>query len=195
MKYVIIVASVFLSACGSNSTSAASSDEPGAVPGANAEASMIPLGKPGAGKDVVVTVLSVKQKSQIGEPRLGPKAEPGETFVVVRYTIKNTDTKPLDTANRPELALLDGGGQTYSEDTTAGVLAAALNNDIQDATGDLNPNVTAKSTAVWKIDKASFDKKTWRIVGTFGGLGAKLDKAASWPMNPDAEQPLTFALQ
>jgi hypothetical protein len=140
-------------------------------------------------------VLSVKQQSQIGEPGLGPKAEPGETFVVVRYTIKNTDTKPLDTANRPELALRDGGGQTYSEDATAGVLAAALNNDIQDANGDLNPKVTAKATAIWKIDKASFDKKTWRVVATLGGFGAKLDKAASWPMNPDAEQPLTFALQ
>lgn len=178
---------LLLAACGSGT--------PTSTPVEKAEATPIALKQPGVGSDVTVTVLSVKQADHVGAAGYGPKAGPGETFVVVRYTIKNTGTKPLDSFNRPELALLDSNDQTYSEDTTAGILAAALNNDAQDAGSDLNPKVTANATAVWKLDKASFDKKTWRIVATLGGMGAKADAAVSWPMKADVEQPLTFALQ
>lgn len=156
----------------------------------------IPLGKPGAGPGVTVTISSVKEQNHIGSEGYGPKAAAGETFVVVRYAIENTGIKPLSSVDRPSITLVDGAGQSYAEDDQAGVLEAALNNDIQDSTSDLNPKVTGKATAVWKLNKASFDRATWRLKASFDGLSASLGKLAKWPLDDKtATPPLTFALK
>jgi hypothetical protein len=191
--YTALACAAFLSACGSNGGSDAASNQ--AIVGMVAEPSPVALGAAGEGPGVTVTINSVKEQQSIGAEGFGPKTEPGETFVVVRYTIKNTSTKPLSSTDRPDLALIDGAGRSYSEDTQAGILEAALNNDIHNSSGDLNPNVSAKATAVWKIDKASFDRKKWRVRATLGGFGAALEKAASWPREAKTPPPLTFSLE
>jgi len=192
-RYAGLLLAGLLTACGgsSSSTPANTVTETPTV-----EPAPIAIGKAGIRPGVTVTINSVKEESQIGEKGYGPEAQPGETFIVVRYTIKNTSNKPLSSLDQPDLELVDGSSQSYAEDTQASVLAAALNNDILDGGGDLNPQVTAKNTAVWKIAKAPFDKKTWRIKVTIGGLTAKFDKAASWPVDSgDAPAPLIFSLQ
>jgi hypothetical protein len=94
---------------------------------------------------------------------VGPKAEASETFVVVSYTLKNTSGKALPFLERPGLSLVDGKGQTYAPDDIAGIMAAGMMNDPSGMSADLNPNVSAKTKAVWKLDKAAFDRATWRL--------------------------------
>ena len=146
-----------LAACGGSGTT---TDSNTATPAAMAP---IPVGKPGKATGMEITVNSVTESKMIAGD-LGPKAEASETFVVIRYTLKNTATAPLGWGSRPEVTLVDGKGQMYASDTTASVTAAGINNDIQDAMNDLNPNVSGKSTAVWKVDKASFDRATCKLL-------------------------------
>lgn len=158
-------------------------------------ANPVALGKTGHGKVVDLTLTSVTTPRRLGTPGIGPRTQDGETFVVVRYKVKNTGTEPLSSSDRPSLTLIDGDGESYAEDSQAGLLAAALNDDLQDSSGDLNPNVSARDTAVWKVDKSSFDRSTWRVRASLGGLSASFDKAARWPLPPLEEPTLVFALK
>lgn len=111
-----------------------------------------------------VTVTDVSTPKQIGPAGVGPKAEKGETFVVVGYTIKNTSTKPLTLMERPSLTLVDPAGQGYTEDAMGTPMAAGMMADASGMAADLNPNVSAKTKAAWKVDAAAFDRATWRLV-------------------------------
>ena len=130
---------------------------------AQAEGPPVSLGEPGNATDVAVTVRSVEEKRRFAPAGMGPEAGPAETFVIVRYAIKNTSRKPLSSVDRPAVTLVDGNGQGYSEDSQTSIVASGINNDIQDALADINPNVSAKVTAVWKVDKAAFDRATWKL--------------------------------
>ena len=126
---------------------------------------MIAVGEPGKATGVDFTVTSISTTSQVGPAMVdGPKAEPGETFVVVGYTLKNTADKPLTFGDRPALSLVDGKGQTYAPDMPATMMAGGMMTDPTGMSSDLNPNISAKTKAAWKVDKAAFDKKTWKVV-------------------------------
>lgn len=156
----------------------------------------VSFGKPGEAPGVTITVNSVKRQRLIGPEGVGAEAADGETFVVVRYTLKNTGTKPLDTLARPTISLIDADGQSYAEDTQATALAGALNDGMP--SGTLNPKVSAKETAVWKLDKAAFDKAKWHLRATFDdSVSATIDKAIAWPRETKAGTvpPVLFSLQ
>lgn len=189
MPSVLAGASLLVSGCGptGGSSSNMSASIVDAVP--------IAFGKSGEVSDVTFTVKSVEQRARIGAAGYGSKVEAGETFVVVRYAIKNVGKEPLSGFNKPGLEMVDGAGQAYAEDTQAGIMASALNDDLLQSSGDLNPGVSAKGTAVWKVAKSSFDKKAWRVKVTFGGLGAQIDKAVTWPLNDASPPPMLFNLQ
>jgi hypothetical protein len=154
---------------------------------------VIALGESGHGKNVEVTVNSVEQRSEVGVYGMGPKLNAGETFVVVRYTLKNTGKEPLDTINQPNVELIDGDDQSYAKDREGEMVEAIKN---QDNTGALNPKVSSKQTAVWRLDKASFDRATWRLkVPLDQTFDATMDKVAKWPMDANAPAPLIFALK
>lgn len=189
-----LIFAALLSACGGPDTSNTSANEAVAVE-ENKPLPLVSLGKAGSESGFEVTVKSVQQRSQIGMEGIGPATEPGETFVVVQYTVKNLGAKPVDSADLPSAELIDANEQAYAEDTQASALQAALS-DGMSGTGDLNPNVTARQTAVWKLEKKSFDPATWRLKVSFDtGFSATLDKAARWPLNPQATPPLMFALK
>ena len=193
-RYLAIALAGLLAACDGQTPSSQSTTAETSTVSAQ-DLPRVAFGKPSGSGDFELKVKSVKQRSQIGAKGIGPATETGETFVVVRYSVKNIGKKPLSRVDLPSVELIDGAGQSYASDTEASVLEAALNNDIHSA-GDINPNVSAQLTSVWKVDKASFDKAQWRLKASFDtGLSAMLDKAATWPLNDKAAPPLIFDLK
>ena len=179
-----------LAACGDSSTPA--NEDVAAAP-TERDLPMVPLGKSAQAQNYEIKIDSVEDRSQVGVLDMGPKLSPGETFVVVRYTIKNIGRTPLDQGNQPDVKLIDGDYVEYAEDREAGMMEAIKN---EDDTGTLNRNVTGKRTAVWRLEKASFDKATWRIkVPLDTTTDAALDKIARWPLDSKAPPPLMFALK
>jgi hypothetical protein len=162
---------VLLAGCGEAPTSQTTGGEAVAQP----EAKAIAIGETGKADGIEITIDSLKTVSQVGLAGVGPKAEPTETFVVIKYRLKNTASKPLGIAERPALSLVDANGQAYAPDDMVGAMAMD-SADAASFTVDLNPGVSTKAVSVWKIAKAGFDKATWKI------------HAAADPL-------LTFALQ
>lgn len=158
-KQFMLAALLLLSACGEAPTSQATGGEAVAQP----EAKPIAIGETGKADGVEITIDNVKTTNQVGPAGVGPKAEPTETFVVVKYRLKNTADKPLGIAERPTLSLTDADGQGFASDDMIGAMAM----DSADATSftvDLNPGVSTKVVSVWKIAKTGFDKASWRLV-------------------------------
>lgn len=150
-----------LAACGDDATTTASADGAQAAP--EPAAPPLAYGKTGKATGVDFTVTSVTTPNQIGPSGIGPKVEAGETFVVVSYTLKNTGDATLPLMERPGLSLIDPKGNSYTPDELASPMAAGMMTDMSGMASDLNPNVSAKTKAAWKVDKAAFDPATWRL--------------------------------
>lgn len=159
--YLATAMCALLAACGEGSS--AGGDTNNSTTAVQA-AQPISLGQTGKADGLDLTVTAVATPSQVGPAEAGLKAEAGETFVVVSYTLKNTSDKPLPMMERPGLELVDGEGQTYAPDTIASPMAAILMDDPTGMAADLNPNISAKTKAAWKIDKVAFNKETWKLV-------------------------------
>lgn len=123
----------------------------------------VALGKVGKANGIELTVTKIEQRSQIGASVAALKAAPSEIYVVARYTIKNVGSEPLAFTARPELSLVDAKGQDYSVDLPAAAMAGNSLEELTDGVADLNPNTSAKGVAVWKVEKAAFDKGTWKL--------------------------------
>jgi len=145
-----------LSACGETSQSGGNAQSGGE----SNSAATFAIGKTGTAKGVEYVLTKVEQRTQIGPAGIGPKAEPNETFVVAHYTIKNTSSSPLPALERPGVGLVDGSGQTFALDD----LASGMASDMTGLYEDLNPGVSAKTAAAWKVDKKAFDQATWKFV-------------------------------
>lgn len=150
------IAVLLLSACGSPSNTTATATGTDATPS-------LAVGKTGIANGVEITLTSVKQTNQVMSAKLVPLAGPQETYVVVKYTIKNTGSAPLAAMSHPELDLADPNGQVYSKDDMTTALVGAMQ-DAQSMASDINPGITIKSAAVWKVAKQSFDLGTWKVV-------------------------------
>lgn len=124
-------------------------------------AKLVPLGQSGAGLGFEITVTSVEQRSRVGAAS-SRKAGPTETYVIVLYDLKNTSRRPIASEDRPEVTLIDGNGQAYSDDRAAAF--SFTENGLGDAYEALNPNVTAKRASVWKVDKAAFQRASWKLL-------------------------------
>lgn len=156
---IAIAVASLLSACGGGSTAST-------IANSTEVAALTPttkLGVPGKAGGIDFTLTDVATPNQLGMSGMGPKAEPGETFVVVSYTLKNTSGKPLPWTERPGLTLVDAKGQSYPADDVASTMAASLMDDSSGMTADLNPNVSAKTKSAWKVEKAAFDRGTWKL--------------------------------
>ena len=158
-KQFMFAALLLLSACGEAPTSQTTGGEAVAQP----EAKPVAIGQTGKADGVEITIDSVKTMNQVGPAGIGPKAEPTETFVVVKYRLKNTADKPLGIAERPALSLTDASGQAYAPDDMVGAMAMD-SADAASFTVDLNPCVSTKAVSVWKIARAGFDKANWKVV-------------------------------
>jgi hypothetical protein len=155
--FITFALAAFLTACGGTTTTTSDTKK-------EAAAAPIALKQAGKAEGVDVTVTAVDTPKQIGPAGVGPKAGAGETFVVVSYTIKNTGSEQLSFMDRPGLSLVDDKGQTYTPDDMATPMAGGMMEDPTGISSDLNPNVSAKTKAAWKVDKAAFDKGTWKLV-------------------------------
>lgn len=145
-----------LTACGSSETNNGTTSEAPAAPA-------LAIGETGKANGIEIAVTSVKSTNQVADPSAVPLAGPDETYVVVKYTIKNTSAAPLEVQNRPTIDLLDANGQSFAKDDIAtGVAGAML--DAQGMVNDINPGVTVKAAAVWKVAKQGFDLGTWKVV-------------------------------
>lgn len=136
-------------------------------------------------------VTDFAERNQIGLEGFGPAASPEETFVVIRYRLKNVAKEPVDGWDFPSVDLVDASGQAYSKHNEASALEGALSEDIT-GRGDLNPNVSAKLVTVWKVDKATFDADTWRLMVSFDSAIADV---IAWPLEADGPTPILFALK
>lgn len=158
ITFTIFALAAFLTACDGGSTTTASNET------TTETTAPVALKQTGKAEGVDFTVTAVDTPRQIGPAGVGPKAEAGETFVVISYTIKNTGSKLLPFMDRPGLSLVDAKGQTYAPDDMATPMAGGMMDDPTGISSDLNPNVSAKTKAAWKVDKAAFDKGTWKLV-------------------------------
>ncbi|AJA09820.1 hypothetical protein SKP52_14690 [Sphingopyxis fribergensis] len=148
-----------LTACGESEKPTAEGPKAAAA----VDTTMIALGRTGGADGVELTITDVATPIQVGSAESGSKAEQGETFVVVTYTLKNVGSAPLVYMERPELTLLDAEGNSYAEDDIASMKASHLMDDSSGMTSDLNPNVSATTRTAWKVDKSAFDKTTWKV--------------------------------
>ena len=137
---------------------------PGEPTEATAETPPVALGQTASSDGVEITITDVDQTKQLGPSGVGLTAEASETFVVVSYTLKNNSDEALPFLERPGLALIDGTGRTYAPDDMAAAMSAISMDDPSGISSDLNPNVSAKTKAAWKLDEASFNPATWRLV-------------------------------
>ena len=145
-----VLALLPLSACGTSETTASA-------------APALAIGQTGKANGIEIAVTSVKSTNQVAEPPAVALAGPDETYVVVKYTIKNTGSTPLELMSRPTVDLLDANGQVFAKDDIAtGVIGAML--DAQGMVNDINPGLTVKTAAVWKVAKQGFDPSTWKVV-------------------------------
>lgn len=184
-----LVLAASLAACGDDTAS----DTAAAAAPTERDLPTTGLGKSAKAGNLEITIKSVEERSQVGVYGMGPKLSPGETFVVVRYTIKNIGSAPVDRGNQPDIKLIDGNYQEYAEDSEAEMLEAIKNDDDM---GTMNPSVTYKRTAVWRLGKEAFDKAKWRVkVPLDATTDAALDKIARWPLDSNAPPPLMFALK
>lgn len=157
--YISIALAALLTACGGGAPS-----QPAANAVEQSGSPVIAVGETGKAEGIDLTVTDVAQKSQLGPAGVGPKAEKGETFVVVSYTLKNTADKSLPLMERPMLTLIDATGRTYAADDASSLMAAGMMDDPSGMAADLNPNVSAKTKAAWKVDKAAFKTADWKLV-------------------------------
>lgn len=157
-KIVPVLCLALLSACGE------SSQNNGGQANAQPDVKPIALGQTGKADGVDITITSAKATSQLGPAGVGPKAEAGEVFVVVRYTLKNTSTKPLGMMEKPGLTLVDGEGNSYASDDTLGAMDLATSPDAANVSLEINPGTSTKWAGGWKVAKAGFDKATWKVV-------------------------------
>ena len=127
-----------------------------------------PLGQAATAGGVQFTVTKVATPAIVGGGGSASTTMPGETFVVVDYTLKNVGGEPLLYLHRPAIKLLDGRGRAYAADDSATTkVSIVFGEDSSGATADLNPNVSARTRGAWKVDKAAFDRGTWRLaIGT-----------------------------
>jgi hypothetical protein len=135
-----------------------------AVAPTTTEATSVPIGRPGSATGVQFTVTKIDNRAQLGMAGAGMKAEPTETYVVVRYTLKNTGAVPLSLSDRPSISLVDAKGQSYATDMSAAAMASDGLDELNGMANDINPNTSAKGVAVWKVEKAAFDNGTWKLV-------------------------------
>lgn len=158
-KVLILLSLALLSACGGEpSSQPAGGEQPATVP--------IALGQTGKAEGVEITINSLKTMSQVGPAGIGPKAEPTETFVVVKYRLKNTGTKALGLMERPTLSLVDAAGQSYAPDDALGLMTLDTAETASAGSLEINPGVSIKWAVGWKIAKQGFDKATWKIVAS-----------------------------
>ena len=126
---------------------------------------VLPLKKPAKADGVTVTVDHVEQSAQAGPGGVAGKAGQGETFVIAYYSLKNTGSEPLSVMSLPSFSLIDRTGTSYARDEIASTTLSAVT-DASGLSGDINPNVTVRSVAAWKVDRKAFDRATWRVVAS-----------------------------
>ena len=160
-RYIALALTALISGCGDETTTATPNSEASAPA---KDTPPIALKQTGNATGVDFTVTDVATPNQIGPGGIGPKAEAGETFVVVSYTLKNTGGAQLPMMERPGLSLIDSKGQSFPADEMATAMAGGMMDDPSGMVSDLSPNVLAKSKAAWKLDKAAFDRGTWRLI-------------------------------
>ncbi len=146
---------LLLSACGSSSDTT--------TPAA-AATKIYKLGETASAKGLDFTVTKVDQRSLLGAGGEGFKAEPGETFVVVYYTLKNTAGEALTLMDRPSISLTDATGHSFIKDDAGSMMEGGMMKDPSGMASDLNPGVAAKTAAAWKVSKAAYESGQWNIV-------------------------------
>ena len=163
-RYAALALAGLLAACDGKPTPAATDPVVSNIAPADvapaAEPVPVALGQVGSAPGADITITSVEQRSQIGSDGFGRKAGADEIYVVVRYSIKNTFSKPLPSDERPAVTLADGTGQTYADDGAAGLSVGGIGGAYE----DLNPGTSAQAAAVWKVSKMSFDASNWKVV-------------------------------
>ncbi len=161
MYTLALSAALTLASCGGSEPSTTNETLPAVKDSAANQADEVPIaiGKTATASGVEFTLVSVSHRDRIGASH---RTAPGETFVVVRYDVKNLTNEPMARVERPEVTLRDREGRSYSDEGAAGL--TLTEGGLDDAINDTNPNMTAHVTSVWKVDKASFDPASWTLL-------------------------------
>ena len=128
------------------------------------------IGTPARVGDIEFTLLGSEIKDSVGSGFIIQQARPGEMFLAIRYTYKNASNQPISTWSAPRIRLVDGNGQTYSQDIGASSSYAVEVDIDSNAFSDINPGVTQTDADVFVLSSDHFLSNTWMIEVTQAGI-------------------------
>lgn len=103
------------------------------------------------------TIKSVQNVEEVGERRTFT-AGSNETFVVVRYAVKNTSDQSVDGYDIPKLVLRDHKGRTHELDQILTIWGS------DEQAKDLNPDNSEDRTDIWRVAADTYNPATWQVV-------------------------------
>lgn len=122
------------------------------------------IGAAVAAGDIEYTITSVETAESVSNnPYISGRAAEGGVLVVVKYSVKNAGTKPMEFYDKAKMHLVDPAGIEYSSDselTTTYQMQADLSDKMF---ADLNPGITTRGADVYEVAASAFDPATWQI--------------------------------
>lgn len=103
------------------------------------------------------TIKSVKTVEEVSRNQTFTAA-PGETFVVVRYTVKNVSDQVIKARDTSKLILRDEKGRRQERDNSLSVWTT------DETEADLNPDLSGPRTDIWRVASATYNPSTWLLV-------------------------------
>lgn len=110
-----------------------------------------------------ITILSIKEKSQVGGEYINSQASEGGIYVAVTWQYKNISDKPIGSFSTPSINMIDKNNTKYNSDIGASSYYATeidLNSKIL---SNLNPGITVKDASVFEISKELYDIGGWKL--------------------------------
>ncbi|MCB1193856.1 MAG: DUF4352 domain-containing protein [Leptospiraceae bacterium] len=112
-----------------------------------------------------ITVVSVKERNQVGGQFLKEKPAEGALFIAVTMKVKNISSKPVSSFSQPRLKLIDPSGNKYDDASAASVHFKTEIESSGKTFSDINPGITVKLGEVFEVAKELWKKnKGWKLL-------------------------------
>lgn len=117
-----------------------------------------------------VTIDSVEEKSKVGGEYFEKVPSEGGTLVAVRYSVKNTGSKPIGSFSTPTFNLIDTKNDVeYDSDVDASSSYATEIDLDEKILSDLNPGIKVQGADVYEVSKELYDQGSWAVVVSYKG--------------------------
>ena len=120
-------------------------------------------------------ITSVQTKNQVGGDFFSTTPSEGGIYVVVDWSIKNIDTKPVKSFSTPKIKLISPTGIEYNSDLNATSYYATETKLDRKILSDLNPGILVKDAQVFEINKELWSQTGWKIEISLSGKKALVE--------------------